>query len=141
MTARRLSVEAILTAVVAALKADATVMALASGGIYNHVPQGTPCPYVEVSCPSHRRQDTCGRWGAETLIDVKVVSQALGDQEAARLLTACVSAVDAQKPTLVGHSALGITYDASDRFRDVVNAIVTRYHVATFRVWTEQSST
>jgi hypothetical protein len=142
--ARRSSVEAVLTAIVTVLRASAGVTALTAtgaGSIVNNVPQDTPYPYVEVTSPTDRREDTCGRFGSSVLVDVKVISQARGDQEAARLLAACVQALDFQKPALTAHTTLGLTWESSDRFRDVVNAIVTRYHVATFRAWTEQSST
>ncbi len=142
--ARRSSVEAVLTAIVTTLKATAGVTALTAtgaGSIFNNVPQNTSYPYVEVTSPTDRREDTCGRFGSSVLVDVKVISQAQGDQEAARLLDQCVRALDFQRPTLSAHATLGLAFESSDRFRDVVNAIVTRYHVATFRVWTEQSST
>ncbi len=136
---RHVAVEAVLTAVVTTLKASAGVMALVTG-VFNHVPQGTAYPYVQVTSPTDRRVDTMGRFGAETLVDVKVVSQAQGDQEAARVLDQCVRALDLQPLTLTDHAGLGIAWESSDRFAEVVNAVITRHHVATFRVWTEQSA-
>jgi hypothetical protein len=85
VSARRSPVEAVLTAIVSTLRASAGVSAIATGGVYNNVPQGTAFPYLEVSCPSDRPVDTCGRFGAELLVDVKAVSQAFGDQEPSRM--------------------------------------------------------
>lgn len=131
---------AVIGAVVARLQASTAVTGLATGGIYNNVPQGTPYPYVEVTSPTDRRQDTFGRFGSETLIDVKTVSQAHGDQEALAITEQCIGALDFQLPATTGHSALGVAFESGDRFREVVNGVVTRHHVATFRVWTEQST-
>jgi hypothetical protein len=131
----------VLTAMVTTLKGSTGVTGLATGGVYNNVPQNTPYPYVEVTAPTDRRQDTYGRFGASTLVDVKVVSQYRGDQEAARILDQCIRALDFQKPTMSGHTCLGISWEGNERFAEEVAGVVTRYHVATCRVWTEQSST
>jgi hypothetical protein len=141
VSARRSPVEAVLTAIVSTLRASAGVSAIATGGVYNNVPQGTAFPYLEVSCPSDRPVDTCGRFGAELLVDVKAVSQAFGDQEPSRMLDQAIRALNFQRPTLSEHETLGVTWESGDRFREVVNGIITRHHVATFRVWTQQSST
>lgn len=138
--ARASAVEPVLTAIVAALKATSAVTALVSTRIYNNVPPGTSYPYLEVTSPVDTREDTFGRFGASTLVDVKVISQALGDQEATRIVAACVTALDLTTPTLTDHTALGVAWDSTERFREVVNGVVTRHHVATFRVWTEQAA-
>lgn len=141
MPTRRIPVEAVLTAVVTTLKGTTAVTGITTGGIYNNVPQNTPYPYIEVSLPSVRRQDTYGRPGGDSVVQVKVVSQAMGDQEAARISDQCVRALDFQRPSASGHSVLGMAYEDCELYRDVVNGIVTRYHANLFRVWTEQSST
>jgi len=139
-TARESPVEAILTAIVTTLDATSAVTTLATGGIYNNVPQGTAYPYVEVTSPSDRREDTFGKFGAASLVDVKAVSQYFGDKEASQILDACITALDLTTPTLSGHATLGLAWESNDRFREVVNGIVTRHHVATYRVWTEQAT-
>ncbi len=138
--ARRSPDEAILTAIVTTLKATTALTALATGGIYNNVPQETLPPYVEVTAPSARREDTFGRFGASTLLDVKSVSQAFGDQEGLRIRDQVIRALNDTTPTSTGHAILGIAWDQNDRMEDVVNGTRTRYHIASFRVWTEQSS-
>lgn len=140
-TARTSPIEQVLTGVVSALKASGAVTALVPAArIYNNVPQDTTYPYLEVTSPTDRREDTFGRFGAIALVDVKAVSQFFGDREASRILDAVITALDLTTPTLTGHATLGLAWDSSDRFREVINGIVTRHHVATFRAWTEQAT-
>ena len=137
---RRSPVEAVLTGIVTALRASTGVSALATGGIYNNVPQDTGYPYLVVTSPTDRRMDTMGRFGASVIVDLKAVSQYQGDREAAQILDHCQRALNFQPPSTTGHQILGVTWDSSDRYQEVVNGIPTRTHVATFRAWTEQSS-
>jgi hypothetical protein len=139
-SARTSPIEQDLTGVVTTLKATSAVTALVSTRIYNNVPQDTTYPYIEVTSPTDRAEDTCGRFGALALVDVKAVSQSFGDREAARILNACITALNFVAPALTGHATLGLTWESNDRFREVINGVVTRHHVATFRMWTEQSS-
>jgi len=139
-SARTSPVEDTLTAVVTTLKAASALTALATGGVYNNVPQGTSYPYLEVTCPTDRRQDTFGTFGADILVDTKAVSQSPGDQEALRIIDATITALNNAALSLSSHRSLGVAWESSDRFRDVVDGIVTRQHVATFRIWAEQTS-
>jgi hypothetical protein len=70
---------------------------------------------------------------------VKAVSQFRGDSEAAGIIDAVMQALDGQKPTVTGHTIFGIAWENSERYREVVNGVVIRHHVATFRVWTGQA--
>lgn len=141
---RRSTVVEVLGAVVAALKASATVVTLAVGGVWNSVPQGTArFPYVEVTSPSDIAEDTFSRFGARLIVDVMVVSQArAGDLEAANLLNACIQALDfaalsATSPITI----LGVTWRSSDRAQEEpVNGVTTRYHTGRFEVWAEQTA-
>ena len=137
---RRSPDEAILTAVVAALRASSGVTALATNGIWNSVPQGTAFPYVEVTIPTSRREDTFSRYGADSTLDVKSISQAAGDQEGIRIREQVIGALNGQTLTLSGHTTLGLRWDTNERFEELVNGIRTRHHVASFLVWTEQST-
>ncbi len=138
---RAIPTEAVLTAIVATLQGTSAVTTLATGGVYNNVPAGTPFPYVEVTAPADRRLDTMGRFGAETVVNVKAVSQAFGDREASRILAACTQALNFASLSLTSPQAsLGITWDNSDRYAEVINGVTTRHHVGIFRVWTEQTS-
>lgn len=143
MAARRSPIEAVLTGIVTTLKNSTGVTGLVSTRVYNNVPQtqdGGPYPYLVVTSPTDRREDTMGRFGASVLVDVKAVSQYQGDKEAAQILDHCRRALNFVQPTVSGHAILGMTWENGDRFLEVVNGIPTRHHVDTFRVWTEQSS-
>lgn len=142
---RAIPVEAVLTSIVTVLRASSGVTALANGGVFNNVPQGTAYDYVEVSSPTDRRVDTFSRFGSEVLVNVKVVSQGRGDQAPARILSACSVALcgegGSNTLTLAApHRSLGVALDNSERYTEIVNGVTTRYHVGTFRVWTEQTS-
>jgi hypothetical protein len=140
--ARRSPITAVLTGVVSTLRSDTGVIGLvgSSTGVYNNVEPLAAYPYIVVSSPTDRPMDTYGRFGVETLVDVKAVSQYPGDKEAADLVNAAVSALHFVRPTVSGHTVIGTAYENGERFQEVVNGIVTRHHVATFRIWTEQSS-
>jgi hypothetical protein len=140
--ARRSPITAVLTGVVTTLRASTDLTALigSSTAVYNHVEQGATFPYVVVTSPTDRPMDTMGRFGVESLVDVKAISQYHGDKEAADIVNACVSALHFQRPTVSGHTVLGTAMENGERYHEIINGIVTRHHVATFRVWTEQSS-
>lgn len=137
---RRSPVEHVLTGIVTALKNSTGVTGLATGGVYNNVPQDTPYPYVVVTCPSDLRQDTAQRYGAELMVDVKAVSKYPGDKEGAQILDQCMRTLHFQPPTTTQHAVLGIRYDTGERYSEVVNGLVIRHHVASFYVWSEQST-
>jgi hypothetical protein len=140
--ARRSPITAVITGVVSTLRADSAVTALvgSSTGVYNNVEANASYPYLVISSPTDRPVDTYGRFGVESLVDVKAVSQYPGDKEAADIINAAMSALHFVRPTMSGHTVLGTAFESGERFQETINGIVTRHHVATFRVWTEQSS-
>ena len=138
---RRSPVEAVLTGIVTALKNSTGVTGLATGGVYNNVPQSTTYPYVVVTSPTDRREDTFGRFGASIMVDVKAVSQYPGDKEPSQIIDQCIRTLNFQPPSTTQHTVLGVTWNNSERYSEVVNGIVTRHHVASFYVWSEQSTT
>ncbi len=136
---RRLAIEPVIAAIVTTLRGSTGLTPLVTG-VYNNVPQGTVYPYVEVTAPTTRRLDTWGRFGLQALVDVKVISQGEGDRDGTRILDQCIRALDFQRPTLTGHTMLGLAFDESVAYPETINGVTTRYHVATFRAWSEQSS-
>lgn len=140
--ARRSPITAVLTGVVSTLRADLTVIAAigSTTSVYNNVEPKAAFPYLVVTSPTDRPVDTMGRFGVSTLVDVKAVSQAPSDKEAADLIDLTIQALHFQRPTIAGHTVLGTALENGERFQEVVNGIVTRHHVATMRIWTEQSS-
>lgn len=140
--ARRSPITAVMTGVVGTLRGNSAITALvgSSTAVYNNVEPKAAFPYLVVTSPTDTPVDTMGRFGVSTLVDVKAVSQYAGDKEAADLINAAMSALHFQRPTVTGHTVLGTAFENGERFQEVINGIVTRHHVATFRVWTEQSS-
>ena len=138
---RRALTEPVLTAIIATLKGTSAVTTLATGGVWNHVPEGTAYPYVIVRSPAESREDTLGRFGASLVIEVQVVSQASGDLEGARLLDQCIRALNFAALSLTSPAAsLGVTWENSERYAETINGLVTRHHVGLFRAWAEQTA-
>lgn len=137
---RRNPDEVAIGAVVSALAASTDVTGLVSSRIYNNVPQNTSFPLVKVTLPTTRRVDTYGRFGAEGTVDVDIISQAFGDLESTRILDQCVRVLDFTRPNLSGHTSLGLRWDETTRYSEMVNGVQTRHTVASFTYWTEQSS-
>ncbi len=138
---RRSPDEVVIGAVVSALLSSTGVTGLVSTRVYNNVDQNTAYPLVKVTLPTTRRLDTYGRFGAEATIDVDVISQAYGDLEGTRILDQCVRALDFTRPSLSGHTSLGLRFDDTTRYAEMVNGVLTRHHVGSFTYWTEQSTT
>ncbi len=138
--ARRDADEAVITFSVNTLKASGGVVALVGDGIYNNVPEGTLPPYVEVKTPTAIRQDTFGRFGQQTLVDVRVVTASPGDLNGFRIRDQCRQALNNVVGTSVGHSILGTAWELNEQLEEMVGGIRTRTHIATFRIWTQQSS-
>lgn len=137
---RRSPDEAVIGAIVTALLASTGVTGLVSTRVFNNIDQNTAYPVIKVTMPTTRRQDTLGRFGAKALVDIDVISQAFGDLEGIRIMDQVNRTLDFTKPTLSGHGSLGLSYDETTRYSEVVNNVVTRHHVASFSYWTEQSS-
>src|SRR5678815_3487664 len=137
---RRSPDQEVIGAVVTALAASTGVTGLVSTRVYNNVPQNTSYPLVKVTLPMTHRQDTFGRYGATATVDVDAISQAFGDLEGTQILDQVVRTLDFTRPNLTGHTSLGLAFDETNRFSEMVNGIQTRHHVASFRYWTEQSS-
>lgn len=136
---RRSASAEVVAGIVTTLKSSTAAVALATGGIYNNVPQGTEFPYYEVTSVTERPDDTFGKFGSSQLVDVRAVSQYQGDLEVDQMSDAAIRALHFQRPTIADHVVLGINFEQSERFRETVNGIVTRHRIATFRVWTEQA--
>jgi hypothetical protein len=142
VAARRSPITAVLTGVVSTLRASTALATLvgSSTQVYNNVEPTAGYPYLVVMSPADRPVDTMGRFGVETLVDVKAVSNYPGDKEAADIVNAAISALHFTRPTISGHTVLGTAYENGERFQENINGVIVRHHVATFRIWTEQSS-
>jgi hypothetical protein len=133
--------EAIAGALVTQLRAHAGVTALVAAQSYTDVPQTATPPYVKVTFPTGRRVDTASRYGKHTLVDVIAVSQGDSKRTGVRTRDAVVQALNAQALSLTApHRLLGLTFETDAEMDEIVNGVKTFHHIATFRVWTEQTS-
>lgn len=137
MQPRRPPDEPILTAFIDLLNGSTSV----TGPNYTHVPQGTLPPYNQITLPSGSREDSYGTFGKTVLVDVHTVTQGASVQAGFRERAAVITALDFQRPTLTGgHEVRGLRIESETYFPEIVNAIETHHHVATFWVWTDQTS-
>ena len=115
--------------------------ALASTRTYTKVPQTTLKPYVQVSLPTGRRVDTASRYGAHTLVDVHAVTDGESERAGVRLRSQVIQALNAQTLALTSpHQMLGLSWETNVELDEVINGGTTFQHIATFRVWTEQTA-
>lgn len=132
--ARRSPDEAILTALVTQLDSATT------HDSYTVVPQGTAAPYLKLTLPTGRRMDTYGRFGASTVVDIDAITAGRSQQAGLRMREDAIEAVNAQALSLSGHTLLGTAWDTNEAFTEMVQGEQYHHHVASFRVWTEQST-
>ena len=132
--------EQVYAAVIARLRGASAVTTIATGGVYSEVPQTALPPYAKVTVPVGSRLDTCGRFGANTVVDVDCVISGESQTAGVRLRSAVITALDNVKPSMVGHVALGTSLEGTAYFHEIVNGVKHHHHVATCRVWTEQAA-
>lgn len=133
--------EAIAVALVTQLRSSSGMTALVSTRTYTEVPQTAEPPYVRVQLPTGRRVDTASRYGTHTLVDVVAVSQGESKRTGLRIRNAAIQALNGQALSLTSpHQVLGLTWDTNAETDDVENGVKVFQHIATFRVWTEQTA-
>jgi hypothetical protein len=101
-------------------------------------------PYVLVEGSEERPVNTLGppnlpKWGGSARVNVRVVSQSRGDQEAFTILDAIKRALDGQPITVAGYQSAGISFEHVTVLKDTVNGVTTRELVAEFDVTVHQS--
>jgi len=113
----------------------AAMTSLATGGVFQDVPQDTAFPYVAYEL---RENDTAGTFGQifyQMALDVHVWSQYEGNQQAERIVSKAVELLTFQTPAMSNFTALLITHDGSNSFPDLdVNGVATKHLVAEFTV-------
>lgn len=107
---------------------------------YTVVPQGTAAPYVQLSLPTARRADTYGRFGAWVTVDVDSITAGPSQQAGLRMREDTIEALNDQRLTLAGHTMIGSAWETNEGFPEVIQGQQYHHHVATFSVWTEQST-
>jgi hypothetical protein len=132
-------------AVLTALKASSALIALVPAvRIVDEVPARPTYPYLLVEVGGETPFNTMGvpaalKWGSESTVLVRVVSQYRGDQEACQVLDAAKAAIDGQPLTVAGFASVGVSFASAQLIKDTLAGVVTRELVATFTVLVHQS--
>lgn len=132
----------IQSAIYAALTGDAALMALATGGIRDDVPQADDAgdavdyPYVVIGEDSATPFDTDSSVGAEATITLHVWSRYRGRKEVKAIQGAIYRALHRANIPVAGQHLVGIDWIQSDSFLDADG--LTRHGVQTFRLTLEE---
>jgi hypothetical protein len=133
-----MALPAIYTAIVAKLKADATLIALLAGGaagIYNVAPSGSAFPYLEVGKGTEVDFNTMGpdglpKWGANTTVEIAGRSQSSGagsDLPLLTILSRAKALLVGQPLTVTGFPSVVVSLDiVAPMFTEVVDGRPTR---------------
>ncbi len=133
---------AIQTAVYGVLSADATLLAMAGGGVHNDVPEGADYPHVLISKATEKPWHTFGTattgLGWKNIIRVHVYSRYQGDSELLGIHGRIVTLLNFQPLTVTGYNSALVEYDSGRVFVEDIEKIETRHMVGEFCVWVKQ---
>lgn len=138
MSATRL----IQIAVYGVLAADATLLALATGGIHNDVPDGQAFPHVLISkateTPWHTMGGASTGLGWKNIIRIHTYSRYQGDTEALAIHDRMVALLNYQTLTVTGYSTVICEYESMRVMVEDVDKIETRHLVDEFCIRVHQ---
>lgn len=138
--AHQSAIDPVTAAVYTALNV-AAMTALATGGVYAHVPQATAFPYVRIDSPVESRFDTMGRAGKELSISVHAFSTYAGPTQAAGILSKAIELLHYQALSITGHDTVTVQYETgSDAGDEIVNGVTVYHYVAIFRLLVQQTA-
>jgi hypothetical protein len=147
-----LALPAIYTAIVAKLKADATLtLLLASGAasVYNVAPAGAAFPYLEVGSGTEVEFNTMGpdglsKWGANTTVQVSARSQSSGagsDLPVLTIMSRVKALLVGQPLTVAGYPSVAVSLDSVPGvFTEVVDSRSTRTQPLILRVQVHEAN-
>lgn len=105
-------------AVVARLKADATVSALISGRVYDQPPTPVTYPYFSIGETQFLRDDATCIKGGRVYLTMHAWSQAVGYPEAKRIADAVTDSLHQAPITLATNHLISISHRQTRVFRD-----------------------
>lgn len=130
------------TAMYGVLSADATLLALAAGGVHNDVPDGQVYPHVLISKPTETARNTFGGptqgIGRKVIARAHVYSRYQGDTEASSILSRIVTLLDFQPIAVSGFSSATWEYEGGRGMVEAVEKIETRHFIGEFCVTVQQ---
>lgn len=141
-----LALPAIYTAIVALLKADATLTALLAGGaasVYNVAPPGSAFPYVEVGSGTEVEfntlgPDATGKWGADCTLQISARTQSSGagsDLPALTIASRIKQLLAGQPLTVSGFPSVNVNLEVvAPIFTEVIDNRAARTQPMIFRV-------
>lgn len=136
------AIRAIQTAVYAILVADSTLLALATGGIHNDVPEGAAYPHVLISKATETPEHTFGSattgLGWNDIIRIHVYSRTAGDMQATLILERVVVLLNFQPVVVPGYGRVSCEYLSARVLVENIDKIETRHIPAEFRVRVHQ---
>jgi hypothetical protein len=142
--AHQSAINATLTAFYAALNV-AGMTALATGGVFNGVPQRASFPYVWIGSVTENRLDCFQKPGKDLTVQVHVFTTdaaSVGDKAAADIVSKAIELLHYQALTVTNHTLIACQYEQTfDAGADVEDGIgMVRHLVASFRVQLEQTA-
>jgi hypothetical protein len=105
-------------AMLAALKADATVASLVAGRIYDQTPDPVTFPYVTIGEAQFVRDDATCLSGGEVFLTLHAWSRAVGFPEVKRIADAVVEALHLAALSLPTNRLISINHRQNRVFRD-----------------------
>lgn len=138
MSATRL----IQTAIYGVLSADTTLLALATGGIHNDVPDGEEYPHVLISKATETAWHTQGGGdvgiGWKNIIRIHVYSRYQGDLEALEIHDRIVALLNYQPLSVSGYATVMVEYEQMRVMVEDIKKLETRHLVEDFCVRVHQ---
>ena len=113
---------------------------LATGGLYNHVPQASSFPYARIDAASEIRDDHFGQPGKSVLVQVHVFSQYRGDLEALDIVSKAIELLHYVAHSVDNHTLVTMQYDQTTPAGDeLLDGVLTGHWVAQFRALVEET--
>jgi len=106
---------------------------LATGGVYQDVPQDTSFPYVAFEVRENDTNGTFGQIFYSMGVDIHCYSQYEGNQQADTIISKAVQLLTYQTPSMSNFTALFLIHDASTNLPDIdINGVPTKHLLAEF---------
>lgn len=132
------AIKAVQTAIYSTLNGDSTLLALATGGVHNDVPDGQSYPHVLISLPTETPWHTFGGpsvgLGWNVVARVHVYSRYQGDSEALDIHNRIVTLLNFQSVAVGGFTHAAWEYESGRMLVENIEKIETRHMVDEFRV-------
>lgn len=127
----------IQTAIYTRLTGDATLLALATGGVHDWVPEGTNKPYVHIGETIATPRNAHDRFGRRAVTTIHVWSTEHGFSEVNTIKSRITELLDHQPLTVTGHDVVMCHFEFEQNLNDPDPEI--RHGVIRFAITTEET--